>query len=176
MPVLSSSAIKERIFCDLLPVNFVMIWLSLPSGMVARLCYLDLKLIFCGRALFSELNSLFSSWCGDCQMLFQGHIFSSSPFPASQRQCWCILKHIHPGLKCNPFGSFVAVEIKNTGFAKELPKHRYVTLSSASELQVHGNQYLSGCSALFIFLKQFLLTFNGLSQCPSVLCCRVCFL
>lgn len=103
-------------------------------------------------------------------MLFQGHIFSSSPFPASQRQCSYILKHIHPGLQFNPFGSFVAVEIRNTGFAKELPKHRYVTLSSAGELQVRGNQYLSGCSTLFILLKQFLLTFNGLSQSHSVLC------
>lgn len=144
--------------------------------MVARLCYLDLMLKFCSRALFFKLNSLLSSWCGDCQMLFQGHIFSSSPFPASQRQHCCILKHIHPGLQFNPCGSFMAAEIKNTGFAKELPKHRYVTLSSASELQVHGNQYPSGCSTLFILLKQFRLTFNGLSQCPSVLCWRVHFL
>lgn len=109
-------------------------------------------------------------------MLFQGCIFSSGPFPASERQCWCILKHVHPGLQFNPFGRFMAVEIKNTGFAKELPKHRYMTLSSASELQVHGSQYLPGCSALFILLKQFLLTLDGLSQCPSVLCWRVCFL
>lgn len=144
--------------------------------MVARLRYLDLMLKFCSRAPFLELNSLLSSWCGDCQVLFQGHIFSSSPFPASQRQCWCILKHVHHGLQFNPFGSFMAVEIRNTGFAKELPKHRYVTSSSAGELQVHGNQYLSGCSTLFILLKQFLLTFNGLSQCPSVLCWRVHFL
>lgn len=175
MPVLSSSAIKERIFCDLLPVNFVMIWLSLPSGWWPD-CYLDLMLKFCSRDLFFKLNSLLSSWFGDRQMLFQGHLFSSRPFPASQRQCWYIPKHIHPGLQFNPFGRFVAVEIKNTGFAKELPKHRYVTLSSVSELQIHGNQYLSGCSALFILLKQFLLSFHGLSQCPSVLCWKVCFL